>query len=402
MSEAPIQSYPVRDRLTPFVTRSLLGGSATVESRPHPALPRTRWELYTPGDLRDLGAVFSQGVLHALVTEAAGWQRRPVLGAGAQPCRLWEAAPAPELQFTDDALQLCEAVFELSRRQQGETDKRALSRAVATISGGRWSASGDQLLAYWLISAAWGQLEAAKRAEMVRCLVRAQPLLGLRFGPWVQVPPETDAIDAALAAPTRPWLPWWIAHALRHWRRWSDRIWRGDLDTHVVRRQMQHLWMDAWLDAIERSGWTDLVPPFVDHLRFELRHLSGIGASPDNAPSTTGHIASDRYDAAQLGEGALRHLRQTFNRAREDDRMRAREAWSGFLLVGRRVQRMFASARSVHPVDREPNDDLLIAICGAGVGLCQPPGRSGREASAVTDALLQLDAVGRHIGGHLG
>lgn len=408
MAEAPIQTFPVRDRLTPFLTRVLLSGRKAVEQRSVPPAPRRREHLFAPEDLQDLEEVYGQGVIHAVVHRAQGWQARPVL-VGSSPWAarvvhgpVWGIEPAPRLVFSDASLKLGVDVYNLCRRQREKADKTIHRWALEALTSTRWQASGDALLAYWLLTAAWPQLGATKRADMLRGLTRKHALLGLRHGAWIEATPDDEAIDAAIASDLRPWLPWMLDHALGHWRGWEERIWRGELQTHLTRRQRQSAWMDAWLRAIERTGWFDLLCPFLDHLRFCLRWLAALAVGGDANPDASWRDGREgTIGAPQMAEAGIARFRRTFRRAREADRMQAREAWAEVLLMGRRVQTMFESARSLHPIDREANHTLLIEICGADAGLCRPRPRGDAEG-VVETTLRQLDAVGRLIGGRLG
>jgi hypothetical protein len=402
----PIQPFPVRDRLTPFVTRALLSGADTTALRSAPALPRPGTQLYTPEDLRELGEVFSQGVLHAMVSRARGWERRPILvgpsadRASPSNLRLWEA-PVEGLRFTKAALLLGERTYTLCRAHREKSDSRSHRRALEALAAGDWDASGDQLLAYWLLTPAWSHLTSGKRFDSLRSLLQKRPVLGLRHGPWIQAAaPNAETMDALMASATRAWLPWWMAHALDHWRGWEERLWRGDLAVHTSRRQLQHAWLTAWIDAIDRSGWYDLLPPILDHLRFLLRWLEARAIAPDADPAAQqDDPAGGESSLVATGNAGIARIRRVFRRAREMDRMRAREAWADVLLLGSRIQEMVQSVRALHPMEREAHQTLLVEVFGSDAGLCRPRPR-GTDVIAAT--LTRLEVVGRVIGGRLG
>lgn len=380
------KAYDLRRSLVPFVARVLHYGPERAHAPEPWPLPVGHPEIYYEDDVEALRQVMSQGVLYGLCYAAQGWDKRPVLigreawSAQSAEHRLWESTRSLELRFSEDAIALCEGLFNVVakrppkssavRRYSEHTDQAEVRRLKLLDLRN----TGDALLAYWMWSGLWKDVDPdapetrhrgrpAWRA-LVAHAARSQPLLGLRYGPWVpNLSIDPVSIKASIEGPLRAPMPWLIGHALERWSALDELIWQTKPDSFVEWRTRQSKTAKAWLEQIEATGWYHLAVPFADLYRRAWVELA-LQALPRSARSRKARHTLDQALAEVSNEAvaakALARLNTAYGDQRQQDRYALREAWAQHLSTVNAFSALYDKARRIHPADRDPNHAWLV------------------------------------------
>jgi len=410
--------YDLRATLVPFVARVLhYGESRSYSPGPWP-LPVGHPELYFEDDVEGLKAVLPQGVLYAFCTTASGWAKRPVLvGAEAwssapRLARLWEVSAGFQLHFTPQSVLLAEGVFNVVARWPRDHQKHPRYRdhtpdkEIARLTALTLPSMGDAAFAYWLLTGVWSEIDPTPAPGRVRLhgdkflpvlthFGRMHPLLDLRYGPtwgWTPQPPAegvlAGTLESFISGPLRGVLPWWMAHALEHWRSLKDAVWEGGHTHLIALRTGQAERLERWIKAICATGWLHLLLPIVEHLAWEQQQLVQLGAQEVRRMATRGEVpAGDTTSSRWLASAAVARIDLEFRDQRQAERFAAREAWARLLAVGGVLHDAWVQVMRVHPVDRDAHQAWFASTWAQ------------RDLGALTD---QLAEIARGIEGRLG
>ncbi len=403
-------AYDLRASLVTLVARVLhYGPSRTYAPSPWP-LPTSRPDLWFEDDVQSLQHVLRQGVPYAFAYHAAGWRERTILAgdeawAATPRCaRLWDFTPP--LRYSEAAPDLALGLYNLVARRPRSAAGPLVALHTPELEARRLldldtSASGDGALLYWLATGLWAELDPALGGERVKGtaelyaqtaadLALKHPLLALRFAPFNAPEKPTQDLAPILRSPLRPWLPWWIAHALAYWHTRQGAIWKAEPARFTAIRKRQAALLRHWLHAATASGWLDLIPPILEHLAQELlalRHLARKIASAAD-PDSDDLDPRPRYDDPDLlARSAVAWLDRTFKDRRYAERAELRAAWAEIYGVAAPLRDAHALVSRKHPVDREDHERWFLSWWAEV------------DAPRLID---DLDAVSRAIEGRLG
>ena len=132
-------------------------------------------------------------------------------------------------------------------------------------------------------------------------------------------------------------MPWLIAHALSFWGNVEGPS--GNLDTFIRIRTRKVELFTCWVKGIARSGWLDLLVPFLDL-------VEGWAGSLD--PSNDG--------------GATASIVNRFPEERISDRQVARDAQAGVFLASQTLSEVIKSLRDIHPSERSKAQKWFLAL----------------------------------------
>ncbi|MBH25654.1 MAG: hypothetical protein CMH57_14625 [Myxococcales bacterium] len=387
-------------------------------------LPVGHPEIYFEDDVDALMHVLPQGVLWAMCKVANGWDRRALLvgrevwSAQARQERFWEANHALTLEFGEDAVQLCEGLFNVvAKRPQKVSDvprhgHHTPKKEVGRLKELELKRTGEQLLTYWMLSGLWKDIDPnapetrhrgdSAWAPLVSHFARTQPMLELRHGPWLKTSlTPFDKSEAAshpivrlIEGPLRHTLPWWLEHSLERWLALEHHIWQREPEGFIQVRQRQRALLSTWIEAIGHTQWFHLLTPFMDLLRRLWLGLIADALRPGTAESASAQVPRflpaeeiASVETEDVVARALALLNTVYSGERQQDRYAIREAWGSLLGIGSQLSALYAAARRVHPAERDAHHVWIIDWWA-------------RENN---DALLErLDTIARGIEGRLG
>ncbi len=384
-----IQPFNVRAHLIPFATRVLYRGAQERHQPQEWPVPVGDRELYTEEDMEAWRVILPQGVLYAFCHQAAGWRPRELLvgreawSAEARRLRLWDAAAGLSMTFGEGSLRLCEGLYNGVARKPREAEKRKKHAAhddaaeIKRLIAIDLSGVGDMALSYWAACALWSQIGAAgvqtaasasprtSWPGLLAHMAAANPMLGLRHGPWTEQPvPDDAALDALIASPARALLPWWIGHALDYWQSREAALWGETPEAFVAARLNQRAQLRAWVQAINRSGWVHLLEPIRESFVVQERWLGALAQHTNVATVSSDawrRVHPDRIPApAALAEAGRKRVEAAYKRLRHEERESVRRSWADALECALLLSEAYRERVRVHHADREANDVFMV------------------------------------------
>ncbi|MEL6178333.1 MAG: hypothetical protein AAFS10_05240 [Myxococcota bacterium] len=413
--------YDLRRTLVPFVAQVLHYGPKRSYAPEGWPLPVGHPDIYYEDDIEALRHVLPQGVLWTMCKVANGWDQRSLLtghevwSAQVQSMRFWEANTALPLSFGEEAVRLCEGLFNVvAKRPQKISDVprhnlHTAKREVKRLTQLELPSEGERLLTYWMMSGLWKDIdpnapETRHRgdkswAPLVSHFARTHPLLELRYAPWLDTPivvvdGDSHPIVEWIQSPLRNALPWWLEHALERWLELEYHAWQTPPQTFIQIRTRQRELITAWVEAIGRTQWYHLLVPFMDVLRRWWLGLVADTLRPGTAESASAQVprflSTEEINAVtheDIVARALALLNTIYSSERQQDRFAIRESWGQLLGVGAKLNELYMTARRVHPAERDAHHTWIIDWWA-------------REDN---DALLErLNTISRGIEGRLG